>query len=98
MVGNLLEIENEISNFEREWILGSCNGYPFESYSQHIARCCLVPGRHVLICRNNKTPYGWGNAFIEVQGQKYCDDFIGNDARRIVTITGNLYNLQHVQK
>ena len=92
-----MESENEVSNFERKWILGNCNGYPFESDSQHIERCCLMPGRHVLICRNSKTAFGWGNAFIEIQGQKYCDDFIGNEARRIVTITGNVYNLKHVK-
>ena len=54
----------------------------------HIERCCLTPGRHVLTCQNEDRPYGWGNASVEIQGQRYCDDFFGSMARRIVVIKG----------
>ena len=58
----------------------------------YVEQCCLTPGRYVLTCQNDKGPFGWGNASVEIQGQKYCNDFIGRKARRIVMIAGTAYS------
>ena len=77
-----------------KWELGTCKS-PEETFTledaeldAYVDQCCLKPGRYVLTCQNDKGPFGWGNASIEIQGQKYCNDFIGGKARRIVMITG----------
>lgn len=57
----------------------------------YVDQCCLTPGRYVLTCQNYKGPFGWSNASVEIQGQKYCNNFIGRKARRIVMITGTAY-------
>ena len=78
--------------FLRKWQIGSCYGnYPYESSNTYIESCCLLPAQYTLSCWNDD-PYngnlGWGNAAIEIQGQKYCDDFIGRKAHRKVSILG----------
>ena len=50
--------------------------------------CCLNPGVYTLICENMIGPYGWGNSFIEIAGERYCDDFVGYKALRKVVVTG----------
>ena len=65
--------------------------------SKYIERCCLQPGSYTLVCENNvlirrndrEVEYvGWYGSFIEIQGQKYCDDFVGHKAMRRVEVRG----------
>ena len=82
----------EKGSSELQWSLGSCSGiqhYPqdFTRY-EYRERCCLQPGTYTLTCQNNKQPEGWNNGFIELQGKRYCDDFIGLKALRKVEIVG----------
>ena len=52
--------------------------------------CCVQPGNYTLTCYNTKSPYGWKNGKITINGQDYCDDFIGYKAMRRVTIKGEI--------
>ena len=82
---------NKALNVSHQWQLGSCaNGSPsYEMNSTYTKyeRCCLTPGYHTLTCHNEKGPFGWGKSFIEIQGQRYCDDFVGFKAMRRVNIS-----------
>ena len=85
------------THFLRTWNIGMCRGSLDEKENEeNIAignyggRCCLNPGKHTLICRNLKKPYGWGKAAIRIQGQEYCNDFVGFKAFRHVLISGKL--------
>ena len=77
------------------WVLASCSGtYRAQDgkEKEYIERCCLKPGEYILICQNTDNSntkrhiYGWNSGFIEIQGQKYCDDFVGRKAMRRVEI------------
>ena len=78
-------------NITHQWQLGSCaNGSV--SYERNYTytkneRCCLPQGMHTLTCHNEKGPFGWGKSSIEIQGQRYCDDFVGFKAMRNVFIS-----------
>ena len=75
--------------FDRNWKMGSCFGpkqfpnrlqasfYRYEARNRYFDVCCLNPGYYVLECSNAVGPYGWGNGFIEISSQRYCDDFFG---------------------
>ena len=80
------------SYFSREWKLGSCYGpklgMKYSSKEAHYDRCCLTSGVYTLICQNTKSNYGWGNARLEIEGVRYCDDFIGFKAMRHVSVKG----------
>ena len=78
-------------NLTHKWELGSCNGEnDYESNKTIIQRCCLLPGPQILICYNDKNTLGWGNTYIEIQGKRYCDDFVGIRAIREALIAGSL--------
>ena len=90
-----LRPKNEHSDrymFSYQWKMGSCYG-PKDTYGTdtniiYVERCCLAPGQYLLNCANDKGPYGWGKSYLEIQGQRYCDDFVGYKATRTVFITG----------
>ena len=77
--------------FSRKWKLGSCYGpiglLQYKDKQKYWDRCCLTPGVYTLICSNDRGPYGWGNSFIEILGQRYCDDFVGFKGFRRVIVT-----------
>ena len=56
-------------------------------------RCCLSPGIYNLICKNEKHPFGWGNASVEILGQRYCDDFVGYQVMRKLDIKGSFFRI-----
>ena len=80
--------------FSRKWHMGSCFGprglYTYESFTRgtYLDRCCLKPGIYTLVCKNSKSSYGWGSSYIEIQGQRYCDDFVGSKAMRRIFLLG----------
>ena len=62
---------------EIKWHFGSCGSSSnYEDYSKYFVRCCLPPGQHILTCLNTKKPEGWKNSFIEINGRRFCDDFM----------------------
>ena len=93
--------EDENLYFKRKWKMGSCRG-PSKEYTRnanytsnttYVERCCLAPGMHILTCLNEIGPYGWGNGYIEILGQRYCDDFVGFRAMRKVSLLGKMLKL-----
>ena len=84
--------------FDRKWKLGSCDGpntfpslwtIPKEADLIYFEKCCLATGIYTLLCSNDLGPFGWGNSFIEVLGERYCDDFVGYKGLRRIVISGN---------
>ena len=63
---------------DSQWLLGTCNsiGKEYKNFKKYIDRCCLKPGQYTLTCINTKNPYGWGDGYVEIQGHRYCDDFM----------------------
>lgn len=61
-----------------EWKLGICETKKvvYDNGKTYLHRCCLKPGQHTLTCTNKRTPYGWGDSYIEILGHRYCDDFM----------------------
>ena len=89
---NISKNENDTEHFEREWTLGSCfgpkMGLKYLSNEVWYDRCCLPEGQYTLTCSNTKSKYGWGNAAFEINGKRYCDDFVGFKAMRTISIEG----------
>ena len=88
--------ENDAVHFDREWSMGSCHGpklgRKYSSNESWYDRCCLPEGQYTLTCSNTKSKYGWGNVAFEINGKRYCDDFVGFKAMRTISIKGrNLY-------
>ena len=90
--------ENGTNYFSPEWTLGSCYGPHvqcghmstcYERYPIQSELCCLSPGRHTLTCINRKSQFGWGNFTFEIDGKRYCDDFVGFKAMRTILVEGN---------
>ena len=60
-----------------KWTFGNCTSLSiYEDYTQYFQRCCLPPGPHILTCVNVEKPEGWKNAFIDINGRRFCDDFM----------------------
>ena len=89
---NFGQNEKDALHFSRQWTMGSCYGpkSALERYPNEIVyeKCCLPSGNYILTCTNEKSKYGWGNAYIGIGGKRYCDDFIGFKARRMVSVQG----------
>ena len=65
------------------WKLGTCGslnsieiGTTYQYPAIYTERCCLKSGRHTLVCYNTPPARGWNNAYIMIDGHRYCDDFI----------------------
>ena len=73
-----------------EWHLGPCNsiGIVYENHKKHIQRCCLEPGQQTLTCINIRYPFGWDDGYIEIQGHRYCNDFMSYKIIQRITIKG----------
>ena len=84
--------ENDTHYFSREWRMGPCygpkRGLKYQWTTIDHDRCCLLPGQCTLTCINKKSIYGWGNIRFEIDGKRYCDDFIGFQTMRKVLVQG----------
>ena len=79
---------------ERKWNFGSCHsseGYTRYA-SQYTERCCLAEGQEYVLACQTSLPGGWKDGFVEVQGHKYCDDFITSKAMYKIEILGKYVN------
>ena len=73
------------------WKLEECsNPESYDEFSSYEQRCCMAPGQYTLICQNTEYPDGWYGGYIEIQGHRYCDDFLAYQAMRRITIKGNM--------
>ena len=88
--------QQQKQQFSLKWKLDSCDGprnsVKYRDNNTYWDRCCLNPGIYTLICKNDIGSFGWGNSFIEILGQRYCDDFAGNKAMRRIIIAGMYKN------
>lgn len=73
-----------------DWTLGTCartieytNNNEFKE-----EKCCLSSGNHTLTCYNTRQPHGWKKGFLTINGERYCDDFMGYKAMRRISIEG----------
>ena len=83
---------DEKKHFSRQWKMETCygpkHGINYLSNSIFGDRCCLSPGQYTLTCINKKSKLGWGDAVLEIDGNKYCDDFVGFEANRTISVHG----------
>ena len=87
------------------WTLGNCSnhyghynhslGNEFRNYHQ---RCCLPPGQYTLTCQNDNYPDGWHGDYIEIQGQRYSEDFLAYKAMRRNIIECNILVIRIILK
>ena len=54
-------------------------------------RCCLKPGQYTLTCVNRRNPVGWGEGYLDIQGHRYCNDFMSYRIMQKITIKGTYY-------
>ena len=71
-----------------EWHIGTCNSLEitYQETNRYLHRCCLQPGEYLLTCINKRNPYGWNHGYIEIQGHRYCDDFLSYKSMQKITI------------
>ena len=51
--------------------------------------CCQAPGTYRLECKDRYSD-GWHGGYLEIQGKKYCDDFLGGHLQTVqITIAGS---------
>ena len=74
---------------EVSWIFGTCDStQEYASNEQYTESCCLAPGEYTLSCQDSYGD-GWHGGFLEIQGNKYCEDFgTGKLATHQVTLAG----------
>ena len=77
------------------WKLGACSslnsveaGATYQYSATYTERCCLETGRHILMCYNSPPSRGWHNAYILINGHRYCDDFISYKSFQNILVTG----------
>ena len=78
-----------------DWMLGPCSRAQnyVDDYTVYVERCCIAPGIHTLTCVNKAKGEGWKNGYIEIQGHRYCDDFMSYRAMRKVEILGTRFDM-----
>ena len=73
----------------KKWTFGPCsNAHKYEDFTQYVERCCLLKGQYTLTCINTGRPEGWKRGFIEIQGHRYCDDFMSFKEMHQIDIEG----------
>ena len=82
------------------WKLGACaslnsieTGPKYQYPALYTERCCLESGRHTLVCYNSPHAQGWNNAYIIINGHRYCDDFISYKSFQKILVTGRKLSL-----
>ena len=88
---------------DQRWSLGYCSDYygdpvtplswkPFEKIIT--TRCCLAEETYLLECAYEaQWEQVWKQSYLDIQGHKYCDDFIGLRAFRLIDISGNILTI-----
>ena len=62
---------------ENSWALGPCKSKEtYQSNKEMTQECCQAPGTYELECKDGFGD-GWHGGYLEIQGKKYCDDFLG---------------------
>ena len=85
-----MKLNTKGSGNEMSWSFGPCSSEQknYENHRQYTERCCVAPGEYTLTCKDSFGD-GWGDAFMEIEGQRYCSDFSnGIEATVKVSIEG----------
>ena len=74
------------------WNIGSCSNTTYISNIDagsevNVDRCCIKKGDYILSCKSNNQ-HSWKQGYLEIQGRKYCNDFVGYRALRRIKILG----------
>ena len=92
---------------QESWNLGACSKskkdlsdkfreffyHPYDITNQ---RCCLAPKIYDLTCLDsNEIPDGWNGGSLQILGHRYCDDFVGQTAKRKVKISSKSFVFIH---
>ena len=97
IVGETQDKESNLlmKNATARWKLGPCtslnsigNGNTYQYSAVYTERCCLEPGRHTLVCYNDPPSQGWSDAYILINGHRYCDDFVSYKSFQKILVTG----------
>ena len=60
---------------EIKWKLGECkSNRKYKRDKIYTKQCCLPSGIHKLTCKDDWGD-GWNGGYIEILGQRYCDNF-----------------------
>ena len=102
---NCLEVDITTKEWGEEisWALESgmdnctkMNGYdedkPYGNHGTYKQMCCLAEGIHTLTCIDSVKD-GWHGGFIEIQGKRFCENFLEDDGHNqttLITIGGNV--------
>ena len=71
------------------WKFGKCSSSgKYTDYMMYMHRCCLEPGKYILSCINTEQPHGWKNGYIEIEGFRYCNDFMSYKKMHLINIIG----------
>ena len=86
-------------NATMRWKLGPCSslnsvqsGATYQYPALYTERCCLEPGKYTLVCYNDPPSRGWNDAYLLINGHRYCDEFISYKSRQKIYITGMTEN------
>ena len=86
---------DDSTRYKRQWQIDQCVGKQnYISEHQFFENCCLQPGVYTLVCQNKVGSLGWGNAYVEIQGNRYCDDFAGRPLMETIDIKGSYQDLR----
>ena len=73
------------------WELGPCSSTNiFESYTDYVQRCCVLPGPTILTCYNTEKGEGWKSASLTYQGRVYCNDFMSYKTMSHIHVKGEM--------
>ena len=88
MVCHNIKIRPNTYARENSYHLGNCvSKQKYENMQDYNEECCLAPGDYDLYCKCSRGD-GWHGGYIEIDGKKYCDDFMDGFAK-IVRLSFN---------
>merc|ERR1711860_361576 len=67
--------------YEISWTVGSCySNQQYASQSQYSQNCCQAEGDWPVTCSDSYGD-GWHGGYIEIDGEKFCDDFTSGSSQ-----------------
>ena len=58
------------------WTFGDCrSSQVYESNLFYTEKCCQKPGSYPISCKDSAKD-GWHGGYLEIEGTKYCTDFM----------------------
>ena len=71
---------------EITWSIGSCrSSQSYMNFNVFTQQCCLADGDYKIKCQDSYAD-GWHGGYLEINGQKYCEDFTGSLQETDLTI------------